>query len=140
MMCGGGNGVGDSARRVGEGGRQLRHDLHVLSVPKTIDNDLPCTDHSPGYGSAARFIALATMDSAMNTKSIPWYYPVKVIETMGRDAGWLAASSALGKREENDPPHIILIPEQRFKAEHFLRQVEEVYRRVGYVVVVAAET
>ena len=140
MLYIGGNDSADTAHRLAEAARHLSHDLHVLSVPKTIDNDLPFTDHSPGYGSTARFIALATMDSAMNTKSIPWYYPVKVIETMGRDAGWLAASSALGKREENDPPHIILVPEQRFKAEHFLRQVEEVYRRVGYVVVVAAET
>jgi ATP-dependent phosphofructokinase / diphosphate-dependent phosphofructokinase len=140
MLYIGGNDSADTAHRLAEAARHLSHDLHVLSVPKTIDNDLPFTHHSPGYGSAARFIALATMDSAMNTKSIPWYYPVKVIETMGRDAGWLAASSALGKREENDPPHIILVPEQRFKTEHFLRQVEEVYRRVGYVVVVAAET
>jgi 6-phosphofructokinase 1 len=59
---------------------------------------------------------------------------------MGRDSGWLAASSALGKRDESDAPHIILIPEQRFKAERFLKQVEEVYRRLGYVIIVAAET
>jgi 6-phosphofructokinase 1 len=85
-------------------------------------------------------MALATMDSAMNTQSIPSYYPVKVIETMGRDAGWLTASSALGKWDENDPPHILLVPEQRFNADRFLSQVEEVYRHVGYVVVVAAES
>ena len=76
----------------------------------------------------------------MNTSAIPWYYPVKVIETMGRDAGWLTASSTLAKHNESDPPHILLIPEQRFNADRFLRQVEEVYRHVGYVVVVAAES
>src|SRR5205085_7070088 len=103
------------------------------------DNDLPFTDHCPGYGSAARFIALATIDSTMNTISIPTHYPVKVIETMGRDAGWLTASSALGKRDDTDPPHIILMPEHPFNAEHFLGQVEAVYRRLGYVTVVAAE-
>jgi ATP-dependent phosphofructokinase / diphosphate-dependent phosphofructokinase len=136
----GGNDSADTAHRLALAAQQMNYDLRAISVPKTIDNDLPFTDHCPGYGSAARFMALATLDSAMNTRSIPSYYPVKVIETMGRDAGWLTASSALGKRDESDPPHILLVPEQRFDADRFLRQVEEVYRRVGYVVVVAAES
>ncbi len=136
----GGNDSADTAHHLALAAQHMSYDLRAISVPKTIDNDLPFTDHCPGYGSAARFMALATLDSAMNTKSIPWYYPVKVIETMGRDAGWLTASSALGKRDESCPPHILLVPEQRFNADRFLKQVEEVYRRVGYVVVVAAES
>jgi ATP-dependent phosphofructokinase / diphosphate-dependent phosphofructokinase len=136
----GGNDSADTAHHLALAARHMNYDLRAISVPKTIDNDLPFTDHCPGYGSAARFMALATLDSAMNTKSIPGYYPVKVIETMGRDAGWLTASSALGKRDESDPPHILLVPEQRFDADRFLRQVDEVYCRVGYVVVVAAES
>ncbi len=136
----GGNDSADTAHRLALAAQRMSYDLYTISVPKTIDNDLPFTDHCPGYGSAARFIALATMDSTMNTISIPWHYPIKVIETMGRDSGWLAASSALGKRDESDAPHIILIPEHRFKAERFLKQVEEVYRRLGYVIIVAAET
>jgi 6-phosphofructokinase len=140
MLYIGGNDSADTAHRLAMAARHAGYDLQAISVPKTIDNDLPVTDHCPGYGSAARFLALATMDSTMNTISIPWHYPVKVIETMGRDAGWLAASSTLGKRDENDAPHIILVPEQRFNAERFLEQVEQVYRRIGYVVVVAAET
>ena len=136
----GGNDSADTAHRLALAAQHMNYDLRAISVPKTIDNDLPFTDHCPGYGSAARFMALATLDSAMNTRSIPSDYPVKVIETMGRDAGWLTASSALGKRDESDPPHILLVPEQRFDADRFLRQVEEVYRRVGYVVVVAAES
>ncbi|QBD82255.1 6-phosphofructokinase [Ktedonosporobacter rubrisoli] len=135
----GGNDSADTAHRLAQAAQQSGYELYAISVPKTIDNDLPFTDHCPGYGSAARFIAQATIDSSMNTISIPSHYPVKVIETMGRDAGWLVASSALGKREEDDPPHIILIPEQHFVAERFLQRVEEVYRRVGYVIVVAAE-
>jgi ATP-dependent phosphofructokinase / diphosphate-dependent phosphofructokinase len=75
----------------------------------------------------------------MNTISIPEHYPVKVIETMGRDAGWLTASTALGKRDELDPPHILLVPEQPFNTDRFLTRVEEVYRRVGYVVVAVSE-
>ncbi|HZU69400.1 MAG TPA: 6-phosphofructokinase [Ktedonobacteraceae bacterium] len=140
MLYIGGNDSADTAHQLALAARHAGYDLQAISVPKTIDNDLPATDHCPGYGSAARFLALATMDSTMNTISIPWHYPVKVIETMGRDAGWLAASSALGKRDEDDAPHIILVPEQRFNADRFLEQVEQVYRRVGYVVVVAAET
>lgn len=136
----GGNDSADTTHRLALAAQQMNYDLRAISVPKTIDNDLPLTDHCPGYGSAARFIASATMDSAMNTISIPWHYPVKIIETMGRDAGWLAASSALGKRNENDPPHIILVPEQRFNTDRFLTQVEEIYRQLGYAIIVAAET
>jgi len=136
----GGNDSADTAHRLALAAQEQGYELQAISIPKTIDNDLPFTDHCPGYGSAARFIALATMDSSMNTKSIPWHYPVKVIETMGRDSGWLAASSALGKRDDDDPPHIILLPEKPFNTDHFLKQVEAVYRRMGYVIIVAAET
>lgn len=135
----GGNDSADTAQRLSKAAEQVGYDLRTIGIPKTIDNDLPFTDHCPGYGSAARFLALATKDSTMNTISIPSHYPVKVIETMGRDAGWLAASSALGKRSYVDPPHIILMPEQRFNAERFLGQVQDVYRQLGYVVIVAAE-
>ena len=139
MLYIGGNDSADTAHCLAQAAQHLGYDLQTISVPKTIDNDLPFTDHCPGYGSAARFIALATIDSTMNTISIPWHYPVKVIETMGRDAGWLAASSALGKRNEIDPPHIILMPEHAFNAGRFLEQVQAVYQRLGYVIVVAAE-
>jgi 6-phosphofructokinase 1 len=135
----GGNDSADTAHRLAQYAQQTGYGLQVISVPKTIDNDLPFTDHCPGYGSAARFIALATMDSAMNTIAIPSHYPVKVIETMGRNAGWLAAASALGKRHENDAPHIILMPEQPFNPGTVLEQVEAVYRRLGYVIVVVSE-
>jgi len=140
MLYIGGNDSADTAHRLAQAARHSGYTFHIISVPKTIDNDLPFTDHCPGYGSAARFIAQATIDSTMNTLSIPWHYPVKIIETMGRDAGWLAASSALGKRTDADPPHIILVPEQKFVPERFLQRVEEVYRRLGYAIIVTAET
>src|SRR5437763_6294858 len=126
----GGNDSADTTHRLAQAAQQMNYDLQAISVPKTIDNDLPITDHCPGYGSAARFIALDTIDSTMNTKSIPWHYPVKVIETMGRDAGWLTASSALGKRSEDDAPHILLMPEHAFNAGRFLEQVQAVYQRL----------
>lgn len=136
----GGNDSADTTHRIADAAREQGYDLQAISIPKTIDNDLPVTDHCPGYGSAARFIAMATMDSAMNTGSIPWHYPVKVIETMGRDAGWLTAAAALGKREESDPPHLLLLPEKPFNASRYLSQVEDIYRRYGQVIIVAAET
>jgi 6-phosphofructokinase len=135
----GGNDSADTTHRLAEVARYVGYELQVISVPKTIDNDLPFTDHCPGYGSAARFIAMATMDSTLNTIAIPEHYPVKVIETMGRNAGWLAAASALGKRDDIDPPHIILMPEQAFNAQRYLEQVEAVYRRIGYAIVVVSE-
>ncbi|MGI9061907.1 MAG: 6-phosphofructokinase [Ktedonobacteraceae bacterium] len=135
----GGNDSADTAHRLAQFAQQSGYDLQAINVPKTIDNDLPFTDHCPGYGSAARFIAMATMDSTLNTIAIPTHYPVKVIETMGRNAGWLAAASALGKRDEIDPPHIILMPEQPVHEDRYLAQVEEVYRRLGYVIVVVSE-
>ncbi len=135
----GGNDSADTTHQLAEAARQSNYELYAISVPKTIDNDLPYTDHCPGYGSAARFLALATMDSTMNTISIPTHYPVKVIETMGRDAGWLTASTALGKRDDIDPPHILLLPEQPFQQERYLEQVEAVYRRIGYVIITVAE-
>ena len=135
----GGNDSADTAHQLALAARHAGYELQAISVPKTIDNDLPFTDHCPGYGSAARFIALATMDSTMNTVAIPWHYPVKVIETMGRNAGWLAASSTLGKRDENDPPHILILPERSFNADQYLEQVEAIYRRLGYAIVVVSE-
>jgi 6-phosphofructokinase len=139
MLYIGGNDSADTAHRVALAAHRAGYELQAIGIPKTIDNDLPFTDHCPGYGSAARFLALATMDTAMNTISIPSHYPVKVIETMGRDAGWLAASTALGKRDEDDPPHIIYMPERPFNEERYLEQVETIYRRLGYVVVVVPE-
>ena len=135
----GGNDSADTAHRIAQAAQQSGHELQAISAPKTIDNDLPFTDHCPGYGSAARFIALATMDSAMNTISMPTHYPIKVIETMGRNAGWLAAASALGKRNEVDAPHIILMPEQPFNEARYLTEVEGMYRRIGYVIIVVSE-
>ena len=136
----GGNDSADTAHRLALAANEADYDLQVIAIPKTIDNDLPITDHCPGYGSAARFIALATMDSALCTEAIPHHYPVKIIEVMGRDAGWLAAASALGKERPEDAPHLIYTPERPLNRERFLAAVREVYQAVGYVIVVVAET
>ncbi len=136
----GGNDSADTGLQLARAAEAVNYDLRVICIPKTIDNDLPDTDHCPGYGSAARFLALATMDSALCTESMPEHYPVKIIEVMGRDAGWLAAATALGKQAEDDPPHLIYFPEHPFDEAAFLRDVEAVRARIGYVVAVVAET
>jgi 6-phosphofructokinase 1 len=136
----GGNDSADTAHQMALAAREMDYDLRVICVPKTIDNDLPETDHCPGYGSAGRFLALATMDSALCTESMPSHYPVKLIEVMGRDAGWLAATAALGKEREEDAPHLIYFPERPLSAERFLRDVREAHARYGQVVAVVAET
>ena len=135
----GGNDSADTAHRIAEAAQVAQYDLRVIGIPKTIDNDLPITDHCPGYGSAARFVALATMDSARCTEAMPSHYPVKIIEVMGRYAGWLAGASALGKRYPDDAPHLIYVPERPFDKVTFLSRVRATVRRVGYCVVVVAE-
>lgn len=136
----GGNDSADTAHRLALAAKEMSYDLRVICVPKTIDNDLPDTDHCPGYGSAARFIALATMDSALCTEAMPTHYPVKLIEVMGRDAGWLAAAAALGKEREEDPPHLLYMPERPLIEAQFLEEVRAAHAAYGYVVAVLAET
>jgi 6-phosphofructokinase 1 len=114
--------------------------LAAIAVPKTIDNDLPETDHSPGYGSIARYVAAATLDSAQDTESMPTMYPVKFIEVMGRDAGWVAAAAGLARRHEQDAPHLIYTPEMRLSRERIVGDVQRVYSAYGRVVAVTAET
>lgn len=113
--------------------------LTVINVPKTIDNDLIMTDHTPGYGSAARFVALATMGAGRDAESMGVASPITIIEIMGRDAGWLAASAAIAKQEERDAPHFIGVPEIQIDETRFLDRIEDAYRRYGFAVAVIAE-
>lgn len=136
----GGNDSADSVHRLARRAAARNQDFRAIAVPKTIDNDLPVTDHCPGYGSIARYVAIATMDSAKDTESMPTMYPVKIIEVMGRDAGWVAAASALGKREPQDAPHLIYLPERPVSRAQILADVQRVYRELGRVVAVVTET
>jgi ATP-dependent phosphofructokinase / diphosphate-dependent phosphofructokinase len=136
----GGNDSADTVHRLARMAVERGLQISAIAVPKTIDNDLPVTDHSPGYGSIARYVAVATMDSAKDTESMPTMYPVKFIEVMGRDAGWVAAASALGKRTLSDPPHLIYVPERPVSRAQLLDDVRRVYKEFGYVVAVVTET
>lgn len=133
----GGNDSMDTANKVAELASEAGYDLRVLGIPKTIDNDLEYTDHSPGYGSAARYYAISIMEVGIDVKSLP--IPVSIFETMGRNSGWLAASTMLAKRDEIDAPHLIYVPEKPFVIEQFLEDVNRIYKRLGWVVVAVSE-
>jgi len=117
--------------------RKTRTDLALIGVPMTVDNDITATDHCLGYGSAARFYATSVMEVGIDAKSLP--PPVTVFETMGRDSGWLAASTILARETEEDPPHLVLLPECPFDKELFLERVHSIHRDLGYVLVVVSE-
>jgi 6-phosphofructokinase 1 len=136
----GGNDSADTVHRLALLASERRQELAAIAIPKTIDNDLPETDHSPGYGSIARYVAVATMDSAQDTESMPTMYPVKFIEVMGRDAGWVAAAAGLARRRVEDAPHLIYTPERPLSRERLLADVQRTHAAYGRVVAVTAET
>ncbi len=115
------------------------YDLSVVNVPKTIDNDLVLTDHCPGYGSAVRFLALAVMGAGRDAEAMRGASPITIMEVMGRDAGWLAAGSALARREERDAPHIICVPEVPVTEDDLQARVEDAYAKYGFCVAVISE-
>jgi 6-phosphofructokinase 1 len=135
----GGNDSMDTAHKVAMLAAEKKYDLKVMGVPKTVDNDLLITDHCPGYGSAARFNALAARDSSLDTEAIYTADTVKIIETMGRDTGWITASTALARENQDDGPHLIYLPERPFVAEEFLEHVQSIYKRLGRVVICVCE-
>jgi len=137
----GGNDSADTAHRLHERAREVGYDLCVIAIPKTIDNDLPHTDHCPGYGSIARFLALATRDAGRDTEASPQLYPVKIIEVMGRNAGWVAAACALARDEARDAPHLLFLPERPPASfEALLAEIAAAVRDHGYCVAVVPET
>jgi 6-phosphofructokinase 1 len=113
--------------------------LQVLGAPKTIDNDLMGVDVSPGYGSAARFIAQTTRNVALDLASMVGFDQITVVETMGRHTGWLAAASALGRERSDDPPHLIFFPEKQIDDEKLIVAVDDAYRRHGVCLVATSE-
>ena len=135
VLFNGGNGSMDTCGRIYKMVKD--HDIKVVGIPKTIDNDISITDHCPGFGSAAKYIATSVAEVAQDVKSLPIH--VSIVEAMGRNAGWIAASSALARKKEGDAPHLIYLPERPFCEEEFLEDVERLYKELGGVVVVVSE-
>jgi len=132
----GGNDSSDTVRIVSEQARAAGYPLRCIHIPKTIDNDLVGNDHTPGFPSAARFVAQAFAGANLDNAALPGVYLGVV---MGRHAGFLTAASALGKKFPDDGPHLIYLPERVFELERFLADVKAKYARHGRCVVAVSE-
>lgn len=133
----GGNGSMETALQIARQARDAGYDLQIIGIPKTIDNDLRVTDHSPGYGSTARFFACAARDIGEDNRSLP--SPICVLETLGRNAGWIVAATSLARHRPDDAPHLIYFPERRLSFDRIAADVERVYGRLGRAVVAVCE-
>lgn len=134
----GGNDSMDTVLKLSDYGKRIGSDVRIIGIPKTIDNDLCETDHTPGFGSAAKYIASSILEIAHDT----FIYAVKsvtIVEIMGRDAGWLTAAAALARNEYNTAPHLIYLPEVPFDKEDFLLDVKRLLFERNNVIVAVSE-
>jgi 6-phosphofructokinase 1 len=132
----GGNDSSDTVRIVSEEAKKANYPLRAMHIPKTIDNDLVGNDHTPGFPSAARFVAQAFAGANLDNAALPGVY---VAVVMGRHAGFLTAASALGRKFPDDGPHLIYVPERTFEVEKFLTAVKATYDRLGRCIIAASE-
>jgi 6-phosphofructokinase len=137
------NGGGDSqdtAYKVSQLGAELSYPIVCVGIPKTIDNDLPITDCSPGFGSAAKYVATSLREAALDVAAMSrTSTKVFTLEVMGRHAGWTTAACALAAEREGDAPHVLLLPEVAFDEKRFLARVEEALRRHDHCVIAVSE-
>jgi 6-phosphofructokinase len=136
----GGNDSMDTALKISQLGAAMNYPITCVGVPKTVDNDLPLTDCCPGFGSVAKYIAVSTLEAAMDVASMArTSTKVFVLEVMGRHAGWIAAAGGLAGRKPNEAPHIILFPEIPFEQHSFLARVKQCVTDYGFCVIVVSE-
>jgi 6-phosphofructokinase 1 len=135
----GGNDTMDTIHRVEGFCRKQGYELCGVGIPKTVDNDLFGTDHTPGFGSAARYVALSVQQAGVLARDMRYVDQYVIFQTVGRSAGWLPAASALAKSQEDDAPHIILMPERPFDRQRFLADVRACHDRFGWCSVVCGE-
>jgi len=136
----GGNDSMDTAHKVSQISKRMGYPVTCLGIPKTVDNDLPVTDNCPGFGSVAKYVAISTMEAALDVVSMAkTSTKVFIFEVMGRHAGWIAAAGGLAGSKPGDAPHIILFPEIPFNKRAFLKRVRECVRKYDYCVIVVSE-
>ena len=136
----GGNDSADTCLKVSQIGEELGYPIKAIHIPKTIDNDLVITDNCPGFGSVAKYVSISTLEASYDLKSMfKTSSKVFIMEVMGRNAGWIAASSGIINYHYNVGPHIILFPEITFNEKQFLDKVEITVKDFGYCVVVVSE-
>ena len=129
----------DTIHRVEAYCRSEKYELTGIGIPKTVDNDLFGTDHTPGFASAARSNILNVMQAGMLARDMQKVDKFVIYQTIGRDAGWLAAATALARKNEDDAPHLIYAPEFHFNRENFLKMLITVLKTYGWVSVVCGE-
>ncbi|MCZ6809609.1 MAG: 6-phosphofructokinase [Proteobacteria bacterium] len=136
----GGNDSMDTAHKVSLVSRRMGFPVACLGIPKTVDNDLPVTDNCPGFGSVAKYVAVSTMEAALDVVSMAkTSTKVFILEVMGRHAGWIAAAGGLAGSRPEDAPHIILFPEIPFNKRAFLKRVRDCVQQYDYCVIVVSE-
>jgi 6-phosphofructokinase 1 len=132
----GGNDSADTVRIVNENAERSDYEFRAIHIPKTIDNDLMINDHTPGYGSAARFVANAFIGINLDNKALPG---VHIGVVMGRHAGFLTAASSIAQKYPDDGPHLVYLPEKPFSVDKYLQDVKEVYEKYGRCVIAVSE-
>lgn len=132
----GGNDSSDTVRIVGEYAAKEGYELRAVHIPKTVDNDLPVTDHCPGYPSAALFVANAFSGANADNRALQGVY---IAVLMGRHAGWLTAASALARRHDDDGPHLLYLPERPFSIERYLTDIDRIYQQQGRCIIAISE-
>ncbi len=135
----GGNDTMDTVHRVEKYCREHDYELIGVGVPKTVDNDLFGTDHTPGFGSAGRYVALSVKQAGMLARDMKFVDQFVIFQTVGRSAGWLPAAAAMARSSDDDAPHIILMPERAFERDKFLADVKRAHERFGWCSVVCGE-
>jgi 6-phosphofructokinase 1 len=135
----GGNDSMDTADKVNKLAAQRGYELVCIGIPKTIDNDLAYTDHCPGFGSVAKYVAVCAMEAGRDNEALSTFDTCSIVEVMGRNAGWIAAAAGLAAREPQDAPHLIYMPEAAFSFEKLVRDAKEVYKEFGRVFIIVGE-
>lgn len=134
----GGNDSMDTVAKLSQYANTIKSPVRFVGIPKTIDNDLMGTDHTPGFGSAAKYVATSMLEVAYDS-SIYKLNAVTIVEIMGRNAGWLTAASALARTQNNEAPDLIYLPEVPFVKEKFLNDIHEVFKRKRSVIIAVSE-
>jgi ATP-dependent phosphofructokinase / diphosphate-dependent phosphofructokinase len=135
----GGNDTMDTIHRIVEYAGQQGYELRGVGISKTVDNDLFGTDHTPGYPSAARYVAMSVLQGGLLARDMQKVDQFTIFQTVGRSAGWLPAAAACAKRLPGDAPHVILLPERPFDREAFFDAVAKAHKRYGFVSIVCGE-
>ena len=135
----GGNDSMDTVSKLSRYAKKAGSDIHFMGIPKTIDNDLVCTDHTPGFGSAAKYVASTVREIAVDASVYDNKKSVTIVEIMGRHAGWLTAASVLARKEAGDNPVLIYLPEVAFDPEKFIADVKAALEKRSNLVVCISE-